>query len=67
MDIRISINCDNGAFDDYNAGAEIARILRSLANAFGVNVAARREIDDMDGTKIMDANGNKVGKVEVDK
>lgn len=60
MTLTLTIEMDNAAFDGANAGAEAARILRRLAN----------KIEDWPGANkftmgLLDANGNKVGKVEV--
>lgn len=56
--IIITINTANAAFDDGNAGVEVARILRELANSLELG---------MEPETLRDYNGNKVGKVEVTK
>ena len=61
MQLKLTINLDNAAFGD-EAGTEVARILRELA-------------DDLDGHNcvigerhvIFDANGNRVGEAKVTK
>lgn len=56
MNIIITINTDNAAFED-DPGAEVARILNSLAQKIG-----RWGIpSDM---KLLDSNGNTVGKCD---
>lgn len=62
MKLTITIQMDNAAFEDSNAGPEVARILRNLA-------------DDMDEggsltspgahATLRDINGNTVGKAKV--
>ena len=59
MNITITINTDNAAFE-YQAGLEVARILRDLA----------RQVQNWPGRNkfrlsCMDINGNKVGSLEV--
>jgi len=54
MKVDIQFNCDNAAFTDY-PDIEIERILRSLADTL-------RDNPNMDGTAIMDVNGNNVGE-----
>jgi hypothetical protein len=56
--ITITIETGNAAFDD-SPTAEIARILRDLAKRF--------ELDGLPPSKILDANGNCVGRCEVEK
>ena len=57
MNITITLNTDNAAFED-DPGAEVARILDDLKQKIG-----RWGIpDDM---KLIDSNGNTVGKCEV--
>lgn len=64
MDITIKINCDNDAFFG-SCGNAVARLLRELAN--GMDGESKKDIAHwFDGKPIMDVNGNKVGKVEVD-
>lgn len=64
MNVTISINCDNAAFETERRGAvcgsELARILFDLAQRFdggGVTTA--------DSRKLYDINGNTVGEVIV--
>lgn len=59
MKITITLDTDNDAFADGNAGNEAARILRKAA----------QKIEDWPGHNefecgLMDINGNKVGKLE---
>jgi len=51
---------DNAAFEDGNAGAELARILGELAAK-----VSRVEITPGRGWDLFDVNGNKVGTFEV--
>lgn len=56
MNFHLTINCENAAFGDGNAGNEVARILRHLAD--------RVENSDLAGGdefRLMDFNGNRVG------
>lgn len=57
VDITITINTGNAAFSD-DPGAETARILRALADKFEAGRGG-------DVSKLMDANGNKVGTVSI--
>jgi len=61
MQITITITTDNAAFSD-DPSVEVARILQKYA-------ARLREsyppIEDLDGDRLLDYNGNTVGKVEV--
>ncbi len=62
MKLTLTIDMDNAAFEDGNAGPELARILR--------RVAASVKDDDASALvgyvgPLMDCNGNKVGKVQV--
>jgi hypothetical protein len=51
------LDCDNAAFDN-DAGAEIARVLRSVADT----VSGMMLVEDIDHPRpIRDANGNHVG------
>ena len=57
MNITITLNTDNAAFED-DPGAEVARILRRLANDLALQC--------QDGTtNLRDVNGNKVGICEI--
>lgn len=58
MQIKITIDCDNAAFDDM-PGMEVSRILKGIAGRMLYGIPK----DEV----IMDINGNKVGKVEVEK
>ena len=60
MDITITINCDNAAFEDDNGGPEVARILRELAEACADGCGPPNL-----GGSIRDINGNTVGQVTV--
>ena len=57
MKVTIEINCDNDAFQPYEAH-ETARILERLAERM-------RELHDVDVTLPFDENGNRVGAVTV--
>lgn len=53
MDITITINCDNAAFED-DAHGEVASILLEWI-----------ESGELSNRKLRDANGNTVGSVEI--
>ncbi len=55
MKITITLSTDNAAFAE-DGGAEVARILRGLADDVE-NVAC----DDFEGQRLRDSNGNTVG------
>lgn len=59
MNIRITIETGNAAFGDspQECGTEVARILRDLADKL-----EETDPEDYDGAKLMDYNGNKVGR-----
>lgn len=59
MELTLIINIENSAFEDAN-GTELAVILRKLAD--------RADGSQLDGVSwtVMDSNGNKVGKLEID-
>lgn len=60
--IDISINTDNAAFEDaYTPGAEVARILRKLADL----AEPEGDVCALDSETLRDANGNTVGLVTV--
>lgn len=62
MTVTITIHTENAAFDPMYGGYgyELANLLKELADkAEGVPE------EDLDGLKIMDSNGNKVGEVSV--
>jgi O-succinylbenzoate synthase len=58
--LKIEINMDNAAFGDGDAGAEVARILRRLADKYE-SYGDMANIENV----ILDINGNKVGRVKV--
>lgn len=58
MNITIKINTDNAAFED---GSELSRILHKLADKVD-----GRDDTTIDGIRILDINGNIVGKVVTD-
>lgn len=61
MDITITINTDNAAFED-NCSGEVQAILTRIAG----KIARQSEnLDGFNGCAVMDSNGNKVGSVEV--
>lgn len=53
VDFQLTIKSDNAAFAD-NAGAEVARILRAVADMIGAGVEGHMHL--------MDHNGNGVGR-----
>jgi hypothetical protein len=63
--ITITIETLNAAFDDGNTGAEIARILRDFADKIDGSEGYYNDPINLDGTKLRDINGNKVGTVEI--
>ena len=61
MKVKIEINCDNAAFDE-SVSAEVARILRDLADTIplsDLNVPFDRSL------RLRDHNGNVVGEMKV--
>lgn len=60
FEIKIKIDTSNAAFEDNGVEAEIARILRRLADK------AESSTEYLDGTSLMDSNGNTVGNCECD-
>lgn len=62
MKVTITIDCDNAAFED-GAGREVVRILKRLIKRIEEDGSA---VDDWFGVALMDVNGNKVGKMEVE-
>lgn len=56
MKCKIEFNMDNAAFNDCNAGAEVARILANLASKYE-DYASLTGVENA----IMDVNGNKIG------
>jgi hypothetical protein len=59
--VQIWIGTDNEAFQDGDAGIELSRILSTLAERTAMNT----ELDTLDGLKLFDVNGNRVGDVQV--
>ncbi len=62
MNIRITLNTENAAFED-SPDSEVARILHKLADWFETDPAG---ILDGDRVPLFDVNGNKVGLAIVD-
>jgi hypothetical protein len=60
MRVTIDINVDNEAFDVV-PGLELYRILNDLAKEYRYLNRA----DTLDGKKLLDKNGNRVGEVRV--
>lgn len=58
MTVTINLNCDNATFSE-DAGSEIARILRELADTF------EQGLEPGDRARLRDINGNKVGECRV--
>ncbi len=57
MEFKLTITCDNAAFEESSPGAEVARIIK----------AQLEEIESMsynEPTRLRDINGNTVGTVE---
>ena len=64
MNITITINTDNAAFDEYagnNLGLEVARILESLAYDFKGRGYEYDKPCDLRRSPLFDANGHTVG------
>ncbi len=59
MTLTITIECDNDAFQPRPA-REVGRLLKQLRATFHMWPAA-----DWDGLKLLDENGNTVGRVTV--
>ena len=57
MNFFIEFNMENAAFEDGNAGEEVARILKKIAD----KVKNDSFSDDGDVNKIYDVNGNHIG------
>ena len=64
MNITITINTDNAAFED-DPSSEVARILRQLIDRL-TRGAAADDLQEADGIKLRDINGNMVGSVSVE-
>jgi len=62
MDVTITINCDNAAFEGAAGGPEVARILRRIATEF---LECPDDVAELNGRNLRDSNGNIVGEVEV--
>jgi len=60
MDIKITINTDNAAFEDYPED-EIARILHKIADS----IEADECLLCVDNYPVIDINGNTVGSLNV--
>jgi len=56
MMFRMTIRCDNAAFDGENLGSELARILRHEADAI-----QEAGMPECGCNVILDCNGNRVG------
>lgn len=57
----LTIDTANDAFADDAGPTELARILRKLADGLGDLL----DLDEADGTRVRDVNGNTVGTVAV--
>jgi orotate phosphoribosyltransferase-like protein len=64
MKIQIAIECDNAAFEGNECGSEVARILHRIANR--IDGLERACMVLVDGSGVMDVNGNPVAKVSVE-
>ena len=58
MNFHLNLACDNAAFDDGNCSAEIARILRDVADQIEEGILGKAR-------DIRDINGNTVGQFEL--
>ena len=63
MTLTVKINTDNDAFDP--PGLETARILRELADYLLKYHSDPDALEYANGRRLMDANGNHVGNVEL--
>lgn len=57
--LRIELDCSNSAFEGA-PGYEVSRILKTIIKA-----TESGNLADLNGKRLMDVNGNTVGKVEV--
>lgn len=64
MIFKLSITCDNAAFEDA-PGDELARILRRLADRLESGAPASQFAARFDAVSLHDVNGNKVGFVRI--
>lgn len=63
MKIRITIHCDNAAFDGDDCGREVRDVLRDVSCVFDGDAAmVARETN---GYVLRDTNGNRCGEVKV--
>lgn len=60
MDFTITIDIDNAAFEDAPT-SELARMLEELAD----DLRSRQDERWFDGKRLMDINGNTVGRITV--
>jgi len=58
MTLTLTIDMDNEAFQDGNAGNEVARILQKVAAEF-------EEVGHPQFRRLYDYNGNRVGEITV--
>jgi len=63
--VQISIEINNDAFSDGNAGREVERILNSIVWQTTSNPKTGWELNCLT-SKLRDYNGNTVGKVKID-
>ena len=61
MKFKLTIDCDNAAFEDNGTGAELHNILVRLAN----RLANTDDIDNTWNHALLDSNGNTVGRAIV--
>lgn len=59
MPLTLRVETDNAAFEGADAGPELARILRSLADRVAPMQATGEESES---GPVIDANGNRVGR-----
>jgi hypothetical protein len=60
MKLKIEFSLDNSAFEDENAGSEVARILYALAGR--IESYHQRDFEVDFGAAILDINGNRIGE-----
>jgi hypothetical protein len=63
MKLTITIKMDNAAFESWQSGSEVARILTNLASSLAGRDLNRSE----DSFTLRDINGNVVGEAKVTK
>jgi hypothetical protein len=63
MQFRLTIDCDNAAFEDNGIQGELSSILHDIANRLMENTT--EELIDMGSIILRDTNGNTVGAAKL--